>query len=70
MVGFHLHKFEMLFTNRTNTQLALVGLYLLVIRKRTDGKVAFVVRQQVRINSFLVGYIVILDEPGRCGCGA
>lgn len=64
MVSFHLRQFKMLSANRTSTLLSLVGLYLLVIRKRTDGKVAFVMRQQVRINYLLVGHVVVLDEPG------
>ena len=36
MDGFHLHKFEMLFANRAYTQLTLVRLDFLIVRKRTD----------------------------------
>ncbi len=67
MVGIHLRQFKMLSANRTSTLLSLVGLYLLVIRKRTNGKVAFVMHQQVRTNSLLVGHVVVLDEPGVAG---
>ncbi len=67
MVSFHLRQFKMLSANRTSTLLSLVGLYLLVIRKRTNGKVAFVMRQQVRINYLLVGHVVVLDKQGVAG---
>ena len=70
MVGFHLCKFKMLFANRAFTKLTLVRLDFLVVRKRTDGKVTFVTCQYVRINSFLVGYIVTLDEPGVAGAAS
>ena len=62
VVGFHLGKLEMLSTVGAETHLTFVSRKFLRISEGTNGQMLLLTSEDVRINTRLLGHVIIEDE--------